>query len=214
LCQPAVLPVTINFRTNPKELEDQNRYKLKHYEIIADLTYYKSHSDLLKDMVKQRLIQDFQLVPQCNTLQSKRSEIDRTETSVQHIVNPKSDSISGARSIRLQNPHLPHRSSDPIEHTLSMGHRTQILTYNPTSDAVKVVQYNAIVYSKDKAYRYTYMLWSSTSRTYAFMSQNFQRYPENYPWNKIDSLICGEREGLTESTRYRRLSYRVIPDKY
>lgn len=173
LCQPAVLPVTIDVRTNPKELEDQNKYKLIHYEVIADLTYYKSHSDLLKDMVKQRLIQDFQLVPQCTTLQKKRREIDHSEISVQHSVTHKPDSISGARSMRMQNSHLPHRSSHVIEHTLSMGHRTQILTYNPTSDAVKVVQYNAIASSKDKAYRYSYMLWSSTSRTYALMSQNF-----------------------------------------
>lgn len=37
---------------------------------------------------------------------------------------------------------------------------------------------------------------------------------DDYPWNKIDSLICGEREGLPENSKYRRISYRIIPDNF
>jgi len=227
LCQPAILPVTIDVGISSKELNDPHTYSLNHYEVIleaVDFTHYKSHSDLLKEMVKQRLIQDFQLVPESNLLQKNLREGDRNKTCVQHSVIPKSDSITSARSIGMQNPHLPHRSSTmplsqekrPIQHTLSMGHQVQVLTYDPTSDAVKVVLHQSkLVNSECADYRYNYMLWSSISSTYAPMSQKFRKYSEEYKWNMIDNLISGELEKKLERTkRYRRISFRIIPDNF
>ena len=45
------------------------------------------------------------------------------------------------------------------------------------------------------------------------MSQNFERYAWNYPWNKIDNRLIGDdsEEFLLESMKYRRISYRIIP---
>ena len=66
LCQPAVLPMTIDHFPFFKELNDPSKYTFNHYLITLDAMddrHYKSHTDLLKEMIVQRLIQNFQLVP-------------------------------------------------------------------------------------------------------------------------------------------------------
>lgn len=67
LCQPAVLPLTVDYHPAQKELSDERKYQFNHYEIrldAMDRSYYKDHSELLLELVTQRLIQDFQAVPQ------------------------------------------------------------------------------------------------------------------------------------------------------
>ena len=63
------------------QLNDPIKYRFSHYEVTLDAmdgTYYKSHSELLEEMVTQRLIQDFQLVPQSILNQSAhRGEAER-----------------------------------------------------------------------------------------------------------------------------------------
>ena len=59
--------MTIDHLPTPQELNDQSKYTFKQYSVNLDAIddrHYKSHSDLLKEMIVQRLIQDFQLVPQ------------------------------------------------------------------------------------------------------------------------------------------------------
>lgn len=67
LSQPAILPMTIDHLPTPQELNDPSKYTFKQYSVNLDAIddrHYKSHSELLKEMIVQRLIQDFQLVPQ------------------------------------------------------------------------------------------------------------------------------------------------------
>jgi hypothetical protein len=66
LTQPAILPITIDFHPPQQELNDPSKYQFKHYEVMLDamdLSSYGSHAELLMEMVRQRLVQDFQLVP-------------------------------------------------------------------------------------------------------------------------------------------------------
>lgn len=60
LCQPAILPLTIDFHPSPQELCDQSRFYFNPYSIsltaIED-SVYTSHSQLLQEMVLQRITQ-------------------------------------------------------------------------------------------------------------------------------------------------------------
>ena len=67
LCQPAILPLTIDYLPSQIELDNEHKFQFTHYEVRLDAmfrSYYKDHSDLLLELVTQRLIQDFQVVPQ------------------------------------------------------------------------------------------------------------------------------------------------------
>jgi hypothetical protein len=73
LCQPAILPVQID--VYPSQEDFSKNYKFTFYDInlaAMDITYYKTHEDLLMEMVRQRLLQDFQLVHQAVVMKSRK----------------------------------------------------------------------------------------------------------------------------------------------
>uniref|UniRef100_A0A6V2K027 DEPDC5 C-terminal domain-containing protein n=4 Tax=Ditylum brightwellii TaxID=49249 RepID=A0A6V2K027_9STRA len=220
LCQPAVLPITIDFHPSPQEIN--YKYKFKSYSVSLDAmehTPYNSHAELLSEMVTQRLIQDFQLVPQSILKQStSRGEAER-KAPKKDIVGPekhfsvsmKNQSISSA-STRI--PYLNNENT--IQHTLSMGHRIQVLSYNPTSDSVEVVQY----YSDDSlnvkvTQAYNFMMWCPLNGKYSKVVQTFTKFSREYRWNEVDNLICGDPDkAFSEGTRFRRLGFAIIPDRF
>lgn len=77
LCQPAILPITIDMPIpSTIDLNDRRKFQTNPYSITLDAMdnrYYKSHADLLMEMVRLRLTQDFQLVPQNTVRQNKES---------------------------------------------------------------------------------------------------------------------------------------------
>lgn len=60
LSQPAVLPLTIDYFPPPQEL---SAFFIRLWDIEVDIegTHYKSHSDLMMEMIRQRLTQDYQV---------------------------------------------------------------------------------------------------------------------------------------------------------
>jgi hypothetical protein len=125
LCQPAVLPLTIDYFPSPQELEDAEAYGFASYKLTLqgmEQTHYASHRELLMEMVRQRVTQDFQVVP----------------TSV----------LSASNAV----------SEGDIQHTLSMGHRIHVLSYDSQSDTVDVIQYTAII-EDDKPTTYHYFMF-------------------------------------------------------
>lgn len=110
LCQPAILPMTIDFHPDPAELQDQDKFKIKQYSVLlpsTNETNYMDATELLDDLMVQRIRQDFQLVPR-SILSAHRENDNTTEHT--------------------------------LSRTLSMGHKIQKLSYNPSSDSVDVVQ--------------------------------------------------------------------------
>jgi hypothetical protein len=223
LCQPAILPVTIDVHPTPQELNDQSKYSFNHYQLnldAMDLTYYTSHSELLMEMVRQRIVQDFQLVPQ--------SVLDRNRKEADHgleITKPRTlpldtkintyDANVGA-SGRIKGS-SPTNANGKIQHVLSMGHRFHIISCNPTSDCVDVVQYLAKnAYNNEyNTFTYNYNIWMPATQRYLKVSQTFQRFPEEYPWNRLDNLICGDTDKtLDDQTKYRRIAFCIIPDHF
>lgn len=126
--QPAILPMTIDFHPSPQELQDKERFRIKQYSVTLppmNETNYASHRELLDELVAQRIIQDFQIVPRA-IISSRRDATDNI-----------------------------------LEHTLSMGHKIQNLSYNPSQDSVDVIQYYANFAENETPQIYRYSLYST-----------------------------------------------------
>jgi hypothetical protein len=170
LCQPAILPVTIDVYPSPKELNDASKYLFRNYQLnlyAMDATNYDNHSDLVMEMVRQRIIQDFQLVPQSVIKQSEMSFEKPEKSNTKTLAEDKEEA--------------------KIQHTLSMGHRIHIISCDPSSDSVDVVEYLAkfaVGNSRSKAhvFNYNYNIWMPSTSRFEQSSQQFQRFPEIYPW--------------------------------
>ena len=206
LCQPAILPITIDFLQSAQELQDKERFRIKQYSVTLppmNETNYKSHRELLEELVAQRIIQDYQIVP-------------RAIISSSH-----------------------GNATDILEQTLSMGHKIQQLSYNPTMDSIDVIQYLANFAENDTPQIYRYCIWSTlkqvslllTSLTqlcfdcltqyamykqdYVNVAQTFTKYFNPYKWNEVDMLISGDTNTqILEGMRNPRISFVIIPDQF
>ena len=111
-----------------------------------------------------------------------------------------------------------------MEHsTLSMGHRIHIISYEPTSESMKVrvTQYTAKNTTNEgqNTHSYQYNVWMPLTERYQQVCQTFQRFPGNYPWNTLDEIISGNTDEntrviLNDKMKYRRIAFSIIPDKF
>jgi hypothetical protein len=98
-----------------------------------------------------------------------------------------------------------------------MGHRIQVLSYNPTSDAIEIIGYNLKSAQNDSenTYRYRFLLYSKVTEQYTKSIQTFKKYSEPYKWNRVDNLICGEEDRTMDvGMRFRRLMFGLIPEAF
>ena len=94
--------MTIDFHPSPQDLEDETKFSVKQYSVTLppiNKTTYQSHTELLDDLLIQRMRQDFQIVPRNRIQQSSRRDV----------------------------------IDNMLEATLSMGHKIQRLSYNPST---------------------------------------------------------------------------------
>lgn len=86
LSQPAILPLTIDYYPPPQELIT---FLIRTWDIpLTDIErgHYKSHSDLMMEMIRQRITQDYQIVPQSVVQESRR----RAEVAAQLVAQDRS----------------------------------------------------------------------------------------------------------------------------
>lgn len=208
LCQPAILPVMID--VYPTQEEFHEKYNFTFYDLnlaAMDNTYYRSHSDLLMEMVRQRLTQDFQLVPQSVLIESRIKSLGDTDSNRRRGYPAKIPpaNLSVEKGYRRKTKNSPTSSADSPVIALSMGHRFQTMQHNPDVDAIRVVAYSRKDASNigGNKVRYNFQLWQPASKSYTTSSQTFDKYPDEYNWNKLDNLISGDTEKtLSETFRY------------
>lgn len=151
------------------------------------------------EMVRQRLTQDYQLVPlsHINPSNYRRQSLNRTVSGV----GIESD---GTTNVTRQ--------------FLSMGHRLQVLSYDPSADVIEVTLYDAKTTreaSGANSFIYHYHCFCQETQRYSKVVQTFEKYMDAYNWNKVDRIICGdEQRELREGMRFKRLMFVVIPDRF
>jgi hypothetical protein len=73
------VPMTIDFHPSPQDLEDNKKFSVKQYSVTLphnmEETTYKSHKELLDDLLMQRMRQDYQIVPRAIIQKSARRDI-------------------------------------------------------------------------------------------------------------------------------------------
>jgi hypothetical protein len=185
LCQPAVLPLSTDYIPSIDDI--RNHYTLSNYSLLAGGPYHNPES-LLAEMVKQRLAQDYQIV----------------ENDCMDIKVYKRFVLSTADK------------ETPDEHfiALSMGHRIQFLSYNPSLNYIYVHGYMSKigVNDKDTSATYSYKLWSQYTRMFETTSQLFHQYPEpEYSWNVTDELLLGNMDHLPEASKAKRIRFSISP---
>ena len=182
----STVPLTIDYYPTPQDLNDEKLFSVKQYSVtlppLEERTSYKSHKELLDDLLIQRMRQDFQIVPRA-------------------IIQHASRDTATADNM--------------LEATLSMGHKIQKLSYNPSSDSVDVIQYYARFAEDETPQTYRYMLWSALKQDYVSVFQPFTKYTRPYKWNELDMLISGDAvTTILEGMRYPRISFVIMPDKF
>jgi len=85
LSQPAILPLTIDYYPPPQEL---NTFLIRLWDIELDIegSHYRSHSELMMEMIRQRLTQEYQIVPKSVVRESRR----RDEAAAQLVTQDRS----------------------------------------------------------------------------------------------------------------------------
>jgi hypothetical protein len=75
LTSPAILPLSVDYFPSPQELRDETRFQFNFYQVTLsgiENNHYATHADLLMEMVRQRVTQDFQIVTQAAVDESER----------------------------------------------------------------------------------------------------------------------------------------------
>lgn len=101
---------------------------------------YSSTKFLLMEMVRQRITQDYQVVPRSNV---NESNYRKEWLSRQAVFNERPSTTE------------EDDEGDQLRFFLSMGHRLQVLSYVPSADTVHVTQYRTI--SDESSYKYHFM---------------------------------------------------------
>lgn len=167
LSAPAILPLFIDYFPSQDEIDKHFTFSIYNVTLSEfDRKNYTSNKDLLMEMVRQRITQDFQLVSEDNVNASNY----RPETLRDGLANR-----SGTGTVAKDTSKDTHRQF------LSMGHRLQVLTYDATSDVIEVTRYtakNAQQNNSLNTFKYHYCTYCQETRSYSSAVQTFEKYAE------------------------------------
>lgn len=65
LTSPAILPLSVDYLPSPQELRDETRFRFTPYSITLsgiEKSFYNTHDELMMEMVRMRVTQDYQIV--------------------------------------------------------------------------------------------------------------------------------------------------------
>ncbi|KAL7564154.1 hypothetical protein ACA910_021129 [Epithemia clementina (nom. ined.)] len=194
LAAPATLPLSIDYF--PPQRERELNFTFSIYNVTLsefERNNFSSNKELLLEMVRQRITQDYQIVP--SYLVDDRDEASRS----------------------LVSKDGKDASNDDIRMYLSIGHRLQILHYDPTSDTVEVKTYLAKNAQGNQVgtFKYFYQIYCKETNSYVRMVQDFKQFTAPYNWNKVDRIICGDEDReMREGMRFKRLMFAILPDRF
>ena len=199
LTAPAILPLSIDYFP-PQEEIDYHFTSGFHNVTLSEFEHknFSSNKDLLVEMARQRLTQDFQVVPEdCIDMRKYRM------VPLEGTLNASTEATAktgGTETIRL---------------FLSMGHILHTLTYYKSRDIVEVRRYTAKETQKNYTDNYQYLTICQETQSFKKCQQTFAKYTDQYNWNKVDNIICGDDDReMREGMRFKRIMFGIIPDHF
>lgn len=97
LTSPAILPLSVDFFPSPQELKDPNNFQFNFYQVTLggiENNPYATHADLLMEMVRQRVTQDFQIVTPLAIAESERRAAESQREGTKKLVEIRSGTPS------------------------------------------------------------------------------------------------------------------------
>ena len=215
---PGCLPLTTEYFPTRSELESS--YDVFSYEFIIDPPDMKSFLarnptsgkegvdearrlwalEVMRGMASLRLVQGFQFI--IRPKKPKEDYKDRDRSSKYFSLDDDRTPKPGGAS------EIFHATSvDPV--FLSMSNEIHRISYN--GEAIQVRRYVRRM-PPAQPYRYKCLVWPKLGVGYTELSTTFgQNGLENYVWNRLDMLIAGYEHQFSESLRYWRTRFIIIP---
>jgi DEP domain-containing protein 5 len=166
LSAPAILPLFIDYFPSQEEIDKNFTFSIYNVTLSEfERKNYSSNVDLLMEMVRQRITQDFQLVSEDNVNAS----------------NYRPETLRDGLSDGNRTGDVVNYGGETIRQFLSMGHRLQVLTYDAACDVIEVTRYNAKSAQQNTAlntFKYQYCTYCQETRTYTTVIQSFEKYAE------------------------------------
>lgn len=199
LTAPAILPLSVDYF--PPQREREHKFTFSLYNVTLsefERNNFSSNKELLWEMVRQRITQDYQFVPA--SLVDDRDIGRRRPSRRDQMTQDKDGALESA--VRMY---------------LSMGHRLQVLHYDPTSDTVEVKTFMAKNAQGNHVGTFNYFYHSFCQDTGEFVrvAQDFRQFTSPYNWNKVDRIICGDEDReMREGMRFKRLMFAILPERH
>ncbi|EJD02181.1 uncharacterized protein FOMMEDRAFT_20964 [Fomitiporia mediterranea MF3/22] len=214
---PGCLPLTTEYFPSKSELETS--YDVFSYDFVIDPPEMKSFLVkrptigresvdearrayalvVMRGMAALRLVQGFQFIvrPKVSDKESKKREHDMRYFSLDDDRTPKP---AGASQIFQE-------GIDPV--FLSMSNEIHRISYN--GEAIQVRRYVRRM-PLSRSFDYKCLVWPKDGVGYTELSTTFGAHGlESYGWNRLDMLIAGYEHQFSESLRYWRTRFIVIP---
>ncbi|KAL6301620.1 hypothetical protein BKA93DRAFT_738346 [Sparassis latifolia] len=225
---PGCLPLTIEHFPTTSELETS--YDVFSYDFVVDPPEMRSFLVkppnategldelrrawalvVMRGMVALRLAQGFQFVLHPSRRENKTDVVNvlrrSTSYATEDEMNPKP---TGAAQVLIStHDHAQVLSStrDPVY--LSMSSEIHRIAYS--GDSIQVRRYVRRM-PRAHPFKYQCLIWPKLGVGYTELSTSFSSHGlENYGWNRLDMLVAGYENQFSESLRYWRTRFVVIP---
>ncbi|TPX31002.1 hypothetical protein SmJEL517_g05555 [Synchytrium microbalum] len=199
LCTPACLPLTTDYFPPQKELselyQDYNHTTSPDdvfWSHKAGSTEEKRMEALLMELISQRLAQGFQLIAMPAVEAYQKMPL--------------------ATSFDINEPPAMGTKMQTRSPYLSLGDQLHLLRYDATGRNIEVKRYvRKIAYSKTPL-KYACAIWPKLLDSYYSKTLKFS-YPQfsTYNWNYLDQYVAGYQDEMTESLRFWRTRFILIP---
>jgi hypothetical protein len=209
LCAPACLPLTTDYYPTPDELaENYQEYTYTLSPNDEDSPYssatndpLQSASNLLKELISQRLAQGFQLI-MFNNDQSMNSGNGFPVPNEEFVVNLQKSDGKKVNGFSIYKPYY-----------LIMGNHVHRLFYDNQGQNIQVKRFVKRIEYNTASINYKCNVWYSTGHHYELRNLSFS-YPQlnTYNWNYLDHLISGYQDDLTDGLRFWRARFVILPN--
>ncbi|KAI0766343.1 hypothetical protein BD413DRAFT_481025 [Trametes elegans] len=220
---PLCLPLTVEHFPSTHELETS--YGVFSYDFVIDPP--EMHSFLVKfppsvgrpdevrrawglavmrGMVALRLAQGFQFVLRLSKQPgAARPREAETAHTIRRTKSYAGDDAAGARPVGAAD--VLRSAGDSVY--LSMSNEIHHIMYS--GDSIQVRRYVRRM-PPTRPFEYQFLIWPKLGEGYTELKTSFISHGmENYGWNRLDMLVAGYENQFSESLRYWRTRFVVIP---
>ena len=202
LCEPAILPITTDYYPSDNDIE--NNFSRSFYtvalpdDIDASDYPYNTHEQLIKEMVCQRLQQEFQIVV------ASDGAVETVEKGLKYTLSLGNLIHKLSLDSELNNILVELLQSNENKTDNSNNANDTMRDYAGRSSKTDSAS------NEGQRMGYHFSLWEPSVSNVASHYQEFQK-ESNTNWNYLDQVVCGYYSDLPPSISDRRIRFVLTP---